>query len=168
MSNLPGYDLADHISRTMSAAWTAQIRVYNDAWKKIEAGNYDVKNLIADYAKIYRNHYEAYRGVATFGTRSVEWQQKTVGKGAVEYASFQVPSGIPLEHVEVSRADRTGGPAPKGKQVTVSDASDDDGIFTVKIKADKNVASGDQWIAFVFDKVGGGSPLGALLIHIGP
>jgi hypothetical protein len=167
MSNLPGFDFADHLIRTLSEAMMAQARVYNDAWKNIEKGNYDLKNLIADSARLYRNQFEAYRGVVTFGAKNVEWQQKTVGKDMVETVGFDVPAAVAKEHLDVSRADRTGGPDPKGGEVVLEKVEKNDGLFTVEISTNDKVTTGDQWLAFVYDKVSGGTPLGALIILIG-
>jgi hypothetical protein len=167
MSNLPGFDFADHLIRTLSDTMLAQARVYNDAWKNIEGGNYDLKNLIADSARIYRNHFDAYRGIATFGVKNVEWQQKTIGPNMVASVSFDQPARVPGEHLAVSKADRTGGKDENGGVVEVALVDKRDGLITVEITTNENVTIGDQWIAFVYDKMSGGSPLGALLILIG-
>src|SRR5688572_26012262 len=102
MSNLPGFGFADHFIRTLSDALMAQSKIYNDAWRKIETGDYDLKNLISDYAKVYRSNFDAFRGVVTFGVNSVEWQQKTVGKDMVESVSFEMPTRVAKEHLAVS------------------------------------------------------------------
>jgi hypothetical protein len=166
MSNLPGFDLADFFVNTWSKATVANIKLWNDAWDDIESGKFEFKNWAASLAKCYRNNFEAFRDIATFDVKSVEWQQRTIRRDVIENFTFKVAARVGLDSVQVSKMDRIGG--DERGSVDIQNVGLDRGQLTIKVLASGAVEVGDQWIGFAYDKINGGPPLGVLLAMIGP
>ena len=165
MSNLPGFDVADFVVSTWAKALGANLKVLNDAWNDVETGNFEFKNWAAAWAKVYRNHFEAARDIATFDVKTVEWQQKTLRPGLIETFGFKTPVGLRKDAVQVSKLDRIGG--DERGRVDVQDFDIDRGMLTIRVMADSGVQTGDQWIGFAYDRINGGPPLGVILAIIG-
>ena len=165
MPNLPGYDFIDHAFKTWTGALANQATIWNKAWGDMEAGTFELKHLIALYAKSYRMHYEACRQVATFDVKSVEWQLKTLRAGDRDNVEFKVPSTVNFADVTMSRVDAIGASPPN--MVNAAKGALNAGIMTVNLAVDGRAVDG-QYIAFAYDSKNGGPPLGIALIVTTP
>ena len=163
MPNLPGFDFAEFVVKTYGGALASQLQLWNKAWGDIESGNFEFKSLLQAWAKSHRLNCEALREIATFDTKSVEWQQIALRDGERKHVSFSLPSSVRSENVTVSRVDAIG--EARGGRVGVAEGHDE-GIFSIDITAQGGVVAGDQYIAFAYDAKNGGQPLGVVLIVI--
>lgn len=163
MPNLPGFDFAEFVVKTYGGALASQLQLWNKAWGEIESGNFEFKQLLQAWAKAHRLNCDALREVATFDTKSVEWQQIPLRAGERKNVTFTLPSSVRSENVTVSRVDAIG--QAQGGTVGVV-GTGDDGRFSIDITADGGVVAGDQYIAFAYDAKNGGQPLGVVLIVI--
>jgi hypothetical protein len=166
MSNLPGFEFAQHVINTLSGAWLAQTVIWNNAWGNIESGKYEFKNLLGDWARSYRLHYQACREISTFEVRSVPWQHVSLRDGEVKTVSFEAPSGLTFPKTNMSTPEHLGARAQGTVLAKIADVKD--GLVTVQVEAKDGVAPNQQWIAFVYEDAIFGPPLGVVLVLIGP